>query len=154
MTVLLTAEKLTSEILAPVPHRHSHLFHPLRPARSHRTQPQAARPAVSNRHTAILKTFQAFFDRRDVRPGCVVSLQTFGGYGANFNPPTPSFPTAFSIATESSWQVFEKSPHISGNLMHDAHIAVLMLEHGVSRICTRDTDCRRFPFLEPLDPLV
>jgi len=23
---------------------------------------------------------------RDVRPGCVISLQTFGGYGANFNP--------------------------------------------------------------------
>ncbi len=28
---------------------------------------------------------QAFFDRPDVRPGCVISLQTFGGYGANFN---------------------------------------------------------------------
>jgi len=51
-------------------------------------------------------------------------------------------------------QVFEKNPHISGNLMHDAHIAILMLEHGVSRIYTRDTDFHRFPFLEPLDPLV
>jgi Putative transposase len=34
-------------------------------------------------YAAILKTFQAFFDRPDVRPGCVISLQT---YGANFNP--------------------------------------------------------------------
>jgi len=37
-------------------------------------------------YAAILKTFQAFFDRADVRPGCVISLQTFGGYGCNFNP--------------------------------------------------------------------
>jgi hypothetical protein len=37
-------------------------------------------------YAAILKNFQAFFDRRDVRPGCVISLQTFGAYGANFNP--------------------------------------------------------------------
>jgi len=29
-------------------------------------------------YAAILKTFQAFFDRADVRPGCVMSLQTFG----------------------------------------------------------------------------
>lgn len=37
-------------------------------------------------YAAILNTFQAFFDRRDVRPGCVISLQTCGAYGANFNP--------------------------------------------------------------------
>ena len=30
--------------------------------------------------------FQALFDHTDVRPGRVVSLQTFGAYGANFNP--------------------------------------------------------------------
>ena len=29
-------------------------------------------------YAAILKTFQAVLDRTDVRPGCVVSLQTFG----------------------------------------------------------------------------
>jgi hypothetical protein len=37
-------------------------------------------------YAAILKSFQPSFDRRDVRPGCVISLQTFGAYGANFNP--------------------------------------------------------------------
>ena len=37
-------------------------------------------------YAAILKTFQALFDQTDVLPGCVVSLQTFGAYGANFNP--------------------------------------------------------------------
>ena len=43
---VLFAEKLTSEIMAPVP---LDFFHPPRPARSHRTRPQAARPAVTNR---------------------------------------------------------------------------------------------------------
>ena len=33
------------------------------------------------------------------------------------------------------------------------HAAVLMREHGISRICTRDADFRRFPFLTVLDPL-
>jgi hypothetical protein len=28
-------------------------------------------------HAAILKTFQAFFDRADVRPGCVISVLRF-----------------------------------------------------------------------------
>ena len=49
-------------------------------------------------------------------------------------------------------EVFAGSPQISGNLMHDAHTAILMQEHGVRRIYTRDTDFHRFPFLEPLDP--
>jgi CubicO group peptidase (beta-lactamase class C family) len=30
--------------------------------------------------------------------------------------------------------------------------AVLMREHGIRRIYTRDTDFHRFPFLEPIDP--
>jgi predicted nucleic acid-binding protein len=50
-------------------------------------------------------------------------------------------------------EVFASLPHLSGNLMHDAHTAVLMREHGVRRIYTRDTDFHRFPFLEPVDPL-
>jgi hypothetical protein len=29
-----------------------------------------------------------------------------------------------------------------------------MREHGIRRIITRDTDFHRFPFLEPVDPLV
>ena len=44
-------------------------------------------------------------------------------------------------------------PHLSGNLVHDAHTAVLMREHGLRRLYTRDTDFHRFPFIEPIDPL-
>jgi len=44
-------------------------------------------------------------------------------------------------------------PDLGGNLFPDFHTAVLMREHGVSRICTRDTDFNRFPFLTVVDPL-
>ncbi|HET9425299.1 MAG TPA: TA system VapC family ribonuclease toxin [Gemmatimonadaceae bacterium] len=50
--------------------------------------------------------------------------------------------------------VIAELPHLSGNLIHDAHTAVLMREHGLHRIYTRDTDFHRFPFLEPIDPLI
>jgi uncharacterized protein len=43
-------------------------------------------------------------------------------------------------------------PWLAGNLVHDAHTAVLMREHGVARICTRDADFRRFAFLEVVEP--
>jgi len=61
------------------------------------------------------------------------------------------------VATERhadvAGQVFAELPHLSGNLLHDAHTAILMREHGIRRVCTRDTDFHRFPFLEVLDPL-
>jgi toxin-antitoxin system PIN domain toxin len=42
---------------------------------------------------------------------------------------------------------------LRGNLLHDTHTAVLMREHGIRRIYTRDQDFHRFPFIEVLDPL-
>ncbi|MEX2284645.1 MAG: TA system VapC family ribonuclease toxin [Gemmatimonadota bacterium] len=54
-----------------------------------------------------------------------------------------------SIAREVMRQV----PGLAGNLLHDYHTAVLMREHGVSKVCTRDSDFRRFPFVEVIDPL-
>jgi predicted nucleic acid-binding protein len=53
------------------------------------------------------------------------------------------------VATE----VFAELPHLSVNLLHDAHTAILMREHGIGRICTRDPDFNRFPFLEVIDPV-
>lgn len=61
------------------------------------------------------------------------------------------------VATERHSQVasvvFAEVPSLAGNLLHDAHTAILMREHGIRRICTRDTDFHRFPFLEVVDPL-
>ena len=50
-------------------------------------------------------------------------------------------------------ELISEMPHLAGNLLHDAHTAILMREHGVTRICTRDSDFHRFPFLEVIDPL-
>ena len=44
-------------------------------------------------------------------------------------------------------------PDLQGNLLHDSHTALLMREHGIRRIYTRDTDFHRFPFLEIIDPM-
>ena len=50
-------------------------------------------------------------------------------------------------------ELLREIPHLSGNLIHDAHTAALMREHGIRRIVTRNTDFHRFPFLEPVDPM-
>lgn len=49
-------------------------------------------------------------------------------------------------------EVFEALPALSGNVVHDAATAVLMREHGIKTIYTRDTDFHRFRFLEVIDP--
>jgi hypothetical protein len=65
----------------------------------------------------------------------------------------------FSVLTETerhsdvAAEVFSESPHLAGNMLHDAHTAILMREHGISRICTRDTDFNRFSFLQVVDPV-
>ncbi len=60
-------------------------------------------------------------------------------------------PTQRHVAVLSD--VLEELPDIRGNIAHDLHIAVLMREHGVSRICTHDADFHRFPFLTVIDPI-
>ena len=50
-------------------------------------------------------------------------------------------------------EVMKEVPHLSGNLMYDLQTAVLMREHGIKRIYTRDMDFHRFHFLEPMDPI-
>jgi toxin-antitoxin system PIN domain toxin len=41
---------------------------------------------------------------------------------------------------------------VRGNLVHDAHIAALALEHGVTDFLTCDRDFSRFPGLRSRDP--
>jgi hypothetical protein len=82
----LFAEKLTAEILPPVSYRHWTFTIPkvIRGLfeRERRLLGLLSRTA----YETVRRSFQALFARKDVRPGCVISLQTFGSYGANFNP--------------------------------------------------------------------
>ena len=45
-----------------------------------------------------------------------------------------------------------RSSAVTGNLMHDAHIAALCLENGVSELVTGDRDFHRFQGLTVVDP--
>lgn len=49
-------------------------------------------------------------------------------------------------------ETIEELPWLGGNILHDTTTAVLMREHGIGRIYTRDMDFHRFPFLEVVDP--
>ncbi len=61
---------------------------------------------------------------------------------------------ATSRHSEVAAQLFEEHRAVlAGNLLHDAQTVVLMHEHGISRIVTRDADFHRFARLEVVDPL-
>jgi len=50
-------------------------------------------------------------------------------------------------------EIFALNQLVTGNLVFDAHTAILMKEHGVQVIYTHDMDFHRFPFLKVVDPL-
>ena len=57
--------------------------------------------------------------------------------------------------TEGFWPTYQAVSHTvtpRGNLVPDAHLAALMIEHGVARIWTRDRDLRRFDGITVSDP--
>jgi toxin-antitoxin system PIN domain toxin len=62
------------------------------------------------------------------------------------------------VPTERHGAVLEtvvgELPHLAGNLIHELTTAVLMREHGIHRILTRDADFHRFPFLNAVDPML
>jgi toxin-antitoxin system PIN domain toxin len=55
---------------------------------------------------------------------------------------------------EVAGELMSELPFIAGNLFHDAHTAVLMREHGIGKISTRDANFHRFPFLQVVDPVL
>jgi hypothetical protein len=68
---------------------------------------------------------------------------------------SPSFGTL--IETERHADVVRELtleyPHVSGNRLHDLHIAALMREHGVVEIRTADLGFHQFKFLRVVNPL-
>lgn len=49
--------------------------------------------------------------------------------------------------------MFTEVRDVRGNRVHDAHTAILIREHGIREIYTRDTDFHRFSFLRVVDHL-
>jgi len=57
------------------------------------------------------------------------------------------------VATQAHASLVAQLPRdLSGNAIHDGHIVVLMREHGIRRIFTRDAGFRRYDDLEVIDP--
>jgi toxin-antitoxin system PIN domain toxin len=54
---------------------------------------------------------------------------------------------------EVARRTFAELADLRGHIVHDAAIAILMREHGVATIYSRDTDLHRFPFLDVVDPM-
>jgi uncharacterized protein len=53
------------------------------------------------------------------------------------------------------WEVYRaltKDLAVRGNLVPDAHIAALLVEHGVREILTNDADFRKFPSIRVRNP--
>ncbi|MGH9358672.1 MAG: type II toxin-antitoxin system VapC family toxin [Terriglobia bacterium] len=85
-----------------------------------------------------------------------------------FHPPTPVHAAwdAINLLLDSPSVVVLSEGHlhrailsdllssspVTGNLLHDAHIAALLIEHGVEEILTNDEDFRRFPRLRVTNP--
>ena len=59
--------------------------------------------------------------------------------------------------TEDYWrrlQALLRSARVSGPQVHDARVAALCLEHGITELWTADRDFSRFPALNVRNPLV
>ncbi len=85
-----------------------------------------------------------------------------------YHPPSPlevALADLRSILDSPSLQLLSETPRhveimddlirkagITGNLVHDAHIAALCLEHGIRELITGDRDFSRFPALRVYNP--
>ena len=83
---MLFAEKLQEQILQPVPHRHVTFSIPKVLRGLFERERRLLSLLSQTAYESILKSFQKLLHRKDVRPGSVASLQTFGSFAANFNP--------------------------------------------------------------------
>jgi toxin-antitoxin system PIN domain toxin len=51
------------------------------------------------------------------------------------------------------YEQLSKTAGVKGNLVPDAHLAVILRQHGVSKIYTADSDFRKFGFLSVVNPI-
>jgi len=72
---------------------------------------------------------------------------------ALFSVPNMTFLTETDRHAQTADEVFREVPLLSGNIFFDAHTVILMREHGLKRIYTRDADFHRFRYIDVLDPL-
>jgi hypothetical protein len=99
---------------------------------------------------------------------CVVEFLRVVSHPRVFHPPTPA-PEALEsilslVAFPSVRWLGETARHleivgkvldesgVAGNLVHDAHVVALLVEHGFDEILTTDEDFRRFSAVRAVNP--
>jgi toxin-antitoxin system PIN domain toxin len=101
---------------------------------------------------------------------CLHEFLTLVTHPRIYVPPTPlaraldhidalaESPTLRLIAeSDSHWPVLKTlltGAHIAGPRVHDARVAALCLQHGVTELWSADRDFSRFPRLRVVNPLV
>ena len=99
---------------------------------------------------------------------CIYEFLRVVTHSRVFHPPVPldvalddlrsilASPSLLLLAeTERHVPLFDqviRQSKATGNLIHDAHIAALCLEHGVSELLTGDRDFSRFASLRVINP--
>ena len=114
---------------------------------------QRAQPDAWYATWGILYEFLRVTTHPNVLPRPWTVSEGWGFVAALLASPGLDLLVATERHAEVAGQIFAELPHVAGNLVHDAHTAILMREHGIRQICTRDADFHRFPFLEVLDPV-
>ena len=86
------------------------------------------------------------------------AYMTMGDAVANANEILKNPCVNVIVESASHWstfnQVLSQAGPVRGKFVHDCRIAAIMLENGVDTIYTHDTDFRKIPGLEVIDPLV
>ena len=97
---------------------------------------------------------ESFLDAKGHLPGRErhASIRKYGRDGRRLIGGSPRMLTAGERYAAVVGEVLQQVPSLRGSLWHDAETAVLMKEHGIRRIYTRDVDFHRFRFLEVVDP--
>jgi uncharacterized protein len=101
----------------------------------------------------VIYEFLRVATHRNVFRKPLVVKEAWGFIEAVLASPTVSILTETPRHNRVASEVFGDVPGIAGNLVFDTHTAILMREHGVKTIYSRDNDFHRFPFLKVIDPL-
>jgi uncharacterized protein len=82
------------------------------------------------------------------------TTDAWGFLGALLASPSLAIPGPTPRHGRVLQEVLGAVPALRGNVPHDVHSAVLMREHGISRIVTLDMDFHRFPGITIVDPMI
>lgn len=100
----------------------------------------------------VFEYLRAVTHRRLVRPAPLTIEKALENVQALPSSPAVSRLDPGRRHLEVFSDVCREAAPVEGNFVHDCRVAAIMREHGVARILTRDTQFRRIPGIEVVDP--